>query len=49
MLRRQGITELNVAMAKVEPFVELDSRKDKFESSKLKEMENGGGNHEEEE
>ncbi|MBA0722740.1 hypothetical protein Golax_003391 [Gossypium laxum] len=48
-LRRQGIIELNVAMAKVDPFVELDSMKEKFESSKLKEMETGGGNPEEEE
>ncbi|KAH1057061.1 hypothetical protein J1N35_035126 [Gossypium stocksii] len=48
-LCRQSITELNIAMAEIESFVELDSRKDKFESSKHKEMGNGGGNHEEEE
>ncbi|MBA0814630.1 hypothetical protein Gohar_020446 [Gossypium harknessii] len=32
-LRRQGITELTIAMAKVESFVELGLTKDKFESS----------------
>ncbi|MBA0670774.1 hypothetical protein Goklo_029789, partial [Gossypium klotzschianum] len=30
-LRRQGITELTVAMAEVESFVELGPTKDKFE------------------
>lgn len=35
-------------MVEVESFVELGSRKDKFESSKPKEMGNGGGDHEKE-
>ncbi|KAG8472591.1 hypothetical protein CXB51_034383 [Gossypium anomalum] len=46
-LCQQGITELTVAMVKGESFVELSSRKDKFESSKPKETCNGGEEHEE--
>ncbi|KAH1128661.1 hypothetical protein J1N35_000039 [Gossypium stocksii] len=47
-LRRQGIIELTIAIAKVKSFVELCLMEDKFESSKPKETDNGAGNHEEE-
>ncbi|MBA0572135.1 hypothetical protein Golob_002496 [Gossypium lobatum] len=48
-LRRQGITELTIAMAKVKSFVELGLTKDKFESSKPNEKANGERNHEKDE
>ncbi|KAH1031910.1 hypothetical protein J1N35_044084 [Gossypium stocksii] len=48
-LCRQGITELTVAMAEVESFVELGPMKDKLESSKPNGKGNGKGNHEEDE
>ncbi|KAH1031226.1 hypothetical protein J1N35_043400 [Gossypium stocksii] len=43
-LHRQRITELIVAMVEMKSFVELGPRKDKFESFKLKETANDGGN-----
>ncbi|KAH1047806.1 hypothetical protein J1N35_038590 [Gossypium stocksii] len=46
-LSRQVITELIIAMTEVGSFIEFGLRKYKFESSKPKEMGNGGGNHEE--
>ncbi|MBA0638598.1 hypothetical protein Godav_029145 [Gossypium davidsonii] len=46
-LCRQGITELSVAIAEVESFVELGPAKDKFESSKPNGKGNGERNHEE--
>ncbi|MBA0630563.1 hypothetical protein Godav_002647 [Gossypium davidsonii] len=48
-LCRQGITELTIAMAKVESFVELGLTKDKFESSKPNGKGNGERNHEKDE
>ncbi|KAH1047515.1 hypothetical protein J1N35_038299 [Gossypium stocksii] len=45
---RDGIKELTKATIEVESFVKLGYRKDKFDSSKPKEMRNGGGNHDEE-
>ncbi|MBA0608048.1 hypothetical protein Godav_020298 [Gossypium davidsonii] len=45
-LHRQGITELTVAMAEVESFVELGPTKDKFESSKPNGKSNNERNHE---
>lgn len=47
-LGRQGITELTIAITDAESFVELGPRKDKFETSKPKETDNGGGDHKEE-
>ncbi|KAH1046631.1 hypothetical protein J1N35_037415 [Gossypium stocksii] len=41
----QGIIKPPLVMVEAESFVEFGSRKDKFESSKLKEMSNGGGGH----
>ncbi|MBA0797621.1 hypothetical protein Gohar_008298, partial [Gossypium harknessii] len=46
---KRGITELSVAMAEVESFVELGLMKDKFESSKPNKKGNGERNHEEDE
>ncbi|MFQ6621843.1 hypothetical protein Gotur_002517 [Gossypium turneri] len=46
-LRRQGIIEITIAMTEVESFIELGLKKDKFKSSKPKEIDNGGRNHEE--
>ncbi|KAG8488057.1 hypothetical protein CXB51_018328 [Gossypium anomalum] len=48
-LRRQGITELIIAMAEAESFVELGPTKDKFESSQPNGKGNGESNHEEDE
>ncbi|MBA0754275.1 hypothetical protein Gogos_021584, partial [Gossypium gossypioides] len=48
-LRRQRITELTVAMAEAESFVELGLTKDKFESSKPNGKGNDERNHEEDE
>lgn len=48
-LRRQGITELTVAMAEAESFVELDPAGDKLEASKPNGRGNGERNHEEDE
>ncbi|MBA0609921.1 hypothetical protein Godav_010846 [Gossypium davidsonii] len=48
-LRRQGITELTVAMAEAESLVKLGPTKDRFESSKPNEKGNGERNHEEDE
>ncbi|KAG8498201.1 hypothetical protein CXB51_006628 [Gossypium anomalum] len=48
-LRRQGITELTIAMAEAESFVELGPTKDKFESSQPNRKGNGERNHEEDE
>ncbi|MBA0731441.1 hypothetical protein Golax_022706 [Gossypium laxum] len=46
---RERITELTVAMAEVESFVELGPTKDKFESSKPNGKENDERNYEEDE
>ncbi|MBA0607049.1 hypothetical protein Godav_019416 [Gossypium davidsonii] len=46
-LRRQGIIEITIAMTKAKSFIELGLNKDKFKSSKPKETDNGGRNHEE--
>ncbi|MBA0753916.1 hypothetical protein Gogos_021753, partial [Gossypium gossypioides] len=46
-LYRQGITELTVAMAEVESFVELGPTKDNFELSKPNGKGNVERNHEE--
>ncbi|MBA0819834.1 hypothetical protein Gohar_019622, partial [Gossypium harknessii] len=46
---KHGITELTVAMAEAESFVELGLTKDKFESSKPNGKRNGERNHEEDE
>ncbi|KAK8314288.1 hypothetical protein V6Z12_D01G162100 [Gossypium hirsutum] len=48
-LRRQGITELTVAMAEAESFVELGPAGDKLEASKPNGRGNGERNHEEDE
>ncbi|MBA0630106.1 hypothetical protein Godav_002234 [Gossypium davidsonii] len=48
-LSKQGITELTVAMAEAESFVELGPTKDKFESSKPNGKGNGERNHEKDE
>ncbi|MBA0647839.1 hypothetical protein Goklo_015652, partial [Gossypium klotzschianum] len=46
-LHRLSITELTVAVAEAESFIELGLKKDKFEFSKPKETGNGRGDHEE--
>ncbi|MBA0635060.1 hypothetical protein Godav_024982, partial [Gossypium davidsonii] len=48
-LRRQGITELTVAMAEAESFVELGPARDKLEASKPNGKGNGERNHEKDE